>query len=38
MDAFEKAQNNPVHKKVFDTITAVENFDTFKKLMIKRNA
>jgi hypothetical protein len=28
---------NPVHKKVVDQITAVDNFMSFKKLMIRRN-
>lgn len=37
MDACEKASANPLHKKIVDQITAVENFTAFKKLMVKRN-
>jgi len=37
MDACEKASKNPIHKKIVDQITAVDNFIAFKKLMIKRN-
>lgn len=37
--ACEKASatGNPVHKKIVDQITAVDNFMAFKKLMCKRN-
>lgn len=35
--ACEKASNNPIHKRIVDQITAVENFIAFKKLMIRRN-
>jgi len=28
---------NPLHRKIVDQITAVENFMAFKKLMVKRN-
>lgn len=37
--ACEKATltGNPVHKKIVDQITAVDNFLGFKKLMVKRN-
>ena len=35
--ACEKASTNPLHKKIVDQITAVENFTAFKKLMVKRN-
>lgn len=31
------ASVNPVHKKIVDQIQAVDNFNAFKKLMIKRN-
>jgi The ARF-like 2 binding protein BART len=37
MDACEKASLNPLHKKIVDQITAVDNFIAFKKLMVKRN-
>lgn len=37
MEACEKASTNPLHKKIVDQITAVENFTAFKKLMVKRN-
>ena len=37
MDACDKAATNPLHKKIVDQITAVENFTAFKKLMVKRN-
>ena len=37
LEACEKASSNPLHKKIVDQITAVENFIAFKKLMIKRN-
>ena len=37
LDACEKAEENPVHKKIVDQIVAVENFLAFKKLMVKRN-
>ena len=37
MYACTKASSNPVHKKVVDQITAVENFMAFKKLLIRRN-
>ena len=37
MEACEKASANPIHKKIVDQITAVENFTAFKKLMVKRN-
>lgn len=38
MEACEKASANPLHKKIVDQITAVDNFIAFKKLMVKRNA
>ena len=37
LDACEKASMNPLHKKIVDQITAVDNFLAFKKLMVKRN-
>jgi ribosomal protein L20 len=37
VEACEKASMNPLHKKIVDQITAVENFTAFKKLMVKRN-
>ena len=37
MDACEKANKNPIHKKIVDQIVAVDNFVAFKKLMCKRN-
>ena len=36
--ACEKAAKNPVHKKIVDQIMAVDNFQAFKRLMIKRNS
>ena len=38
MEACGKAEGNPIHKKIVDQITAVDNFVAFKKLMCKRNA
>ena len=38
MEACEKADSNPIHKKIVDQIVAVDNFVAFKKLMVKRNA
>ena len=35
--ACERAEKNPVHKKIVDQILAVENFLAFKRLMVKRN-
>lgn len=32
------AQNNRVHKGILDQIMAVDDFEAFKKLMIKRNS
>ena len=37
VQACEKASQNPIHKKIVDQITAVDNFVAFKKLMVKRN-
>jgi len=37
MDACDKASMNPLHRKIVDQITAVDNFIAFKKLMVKRN-
>lgn len=37
MQACEKASEKPLHKKIVDQITAVDNFVAFKKLMLKRN-
>lgn len=37
MEACEMASAKPLHKKIVDQITAVDNFIAFKKLMIKRN-
>ena len=37
MEACEKANKNPIHKKIVDQIVAVDNFVAFKKLMCKRN-
>ena len=37
LDACEKAESDPKHKKIVGQIMAVENFIAFKKLMIKRN-
>jgi hypothetical protein len=37
IDACEKASSNPLHKKIVEQITAVDNFIAFKKLMVKRN-
>jgi hypothetical protein len=38
MQACDKAEKNPIHKKIVDQIAAVDNFMAFKKLMCKRNA
>ena len=38
MAACQKAEANPIHKKIVDQIVAVDNFVAFKKLMCKRNA
>ena len=37
VEACAKATQNPIHKKIVDQISAVENFIAFKKLMNKRN-
>jgi len=37
VEACEKAEKNPMHKKIVDQIMAVDNFLAFKKLMVKRN-
>ena len=37
LDSCYKAQSNPIHARVVDQITAVDNFIAFKKLMIRRN-
>jgi hypothetical protein len=37
MNACDKASLNPLHRKIVDQITAVDNFVAFKKLMVKRN-
>ncbi len=37
LEACDKAQTDPKHKKIVNQIMAVENFIAFKKLMIKRN-
>ena len=37
MEACERAEQNPIHKKIVDEIMAVDNFLAFKKLMVKRN-
>lgn len=37
VEACQRAEANPIHKKVVDQIMAVENFLAFKKLMLKRN-
>ena len=37
VQACEKASKNPVHQKIVDQIMAVDNFLSFKKLMVKRN-
>ena len=37
LEACDKAQTDPKHKKIVNQIMAVENFVAFKKLMIKRN-
>ena len=37
IEACEKASSNPLHKKIVEQITAVDNFIAFKKLMVKRN-
>lgn len=37
LEACERAEQNPLHKKIVDQIVAVENFLAFKRLMVKRN-
>ena len=37
VEACERAEQNPIHKKIVDQIMAVDNFLAFKKLMVKRN-
>ena len=37
VEACQKAEKNPVHKKIVDQIMAVDNFLAFKKLMVRRN-
>jgi The ARF-like 2 binding protein BART len=37
LEACDKASANPKHAKIVTQIMAVENFMSFKKLMIKRN-
>jgi The ARF-like 2 binding protein BART len=37
LDAFDKAQTDPKHKKIVHQVMAVEDFLIFKQLMIKRN-
>ncbi len=37
LDACQKASENPLHRKIVDQITAVDNFMAFKKLMVRRN-
>ena len=37
IEACQKAESNPIHKKIVDQIMAVDNFIAFKKLMVKRN-
>lgn len=37
LEACDKASPNPQHAKIVSQIMAVENFVSFKKLMIKRN-
>ena len=38
VEACQRAESNPIHKKIVDQIMAVDNFLAFKKLMVKRNA
>jgi hypothetical protein len=35
--ACQKAEANPIHKKIVDQIMAVDSFVAFKRLMVKRN-
>ena len=37
VEACQKAEANPVHKKIVDQIMAVDSFMAFKRLMVKRN-
>ena len=37
LQACQKAEANPIHKKIVDQIMAVESFLAFKRLMVKRN-
>jgi hypothetical protein len=38
VEACQRASQNPTHKKIVDQIMAVDNFQAFKRLMVKRNA
>ena len=37
VEACQRAEQNPIHKKIVDQIMAVDSFLAFKKLMVKRN-
>lgn len=37
MQACSKASENPIHKKIVDQLSAVDDFVAFKKLMVKKN-
>jgi hypothetical protein len=37
LEACDKAQSDPKHRKIVGQIMAVDNFLAFRKLMIKRN-
>jgi len=37
VEACQKAEQNPIHKKIVDQIMAVDSFLAFKRLMVKRN-
>ena len=37
VEACQKAEANPIHKKIVDQIMAVDSFLAFKRLMVKRN-
>ena len=37
VEACQRAEANPIHKKIVDQIMAVDSFLAFKRLMVKRN-
>ena len=37
VEACQRAEANPIHKKIVDQIMAVDSFLAFKRIMVKRN-